>query len=132
MSCQMNRGPPDDLKVAELVKVSLGVLSKMAIGAGTKMVRVPCLYFYILITTVHFQLYFHQSPQVESIYRRLYLALILKALLMLKTSRGIWYVAEQFTCSRGFLQNMLNSVASYISCLVRFTEVHYLILWAHI
>ena len=54
MSRQMNRGPPDDLKVAELVKVGLGVLSKMAIGAGTKMVRVPCLYFYIRITTVHF------------------------------------------------------------------------------
>lgn len=35
----MTRGPADDIKVAELVGVSLGVLSKMATGMGAKMVR---------------------------------------------------------------------------------------------
>ena len=95
----MTRGPADDIKVAELVGVSLGVLSKMATGMGAKM-----------------------SPQLDVVYRRLYLALILKALLVLKSSSGIWSVAERFTCSRGFLQNTLHSVAAYISCLVRFAE----------
>ena len=63
-----------------------------------------------------------QSEDKEVVYRKFYLSLILDSLLK-QPSNGVWLVAEQFECSRGFVQNALHSTASFAASLVHFTEV---------
>ena len=63
-----------------------------------------------------------QSEDKEVMYRKFYLSLILNSLLK-QPGNGVWLVAEQFECSRGFVQNALHSTASFASGLVHFTEV---------
>ncbi|XP_066488391.1 helicase POLQ-like [Tiliqua scincoides] len=51
---------------------------------------------------------------------RLYLSLVLHALLK---ENNIWDVAEKFNLSRGFIQTLLNSTASFSSSVLHFCEV---------
>ena len=70
-------------------------------------------------------MYYLQSEDVMMLYHRFYITLILHSLLNLTTPDSIWRVADKFHCSRGFLQSIMNSTASYTSCLVHFTAVSY-------
>ena len=58
-----------------------------------------------------------------TLYHKFYLSLMLHRLLKVDSPHGVWSVAEHFHCSRGFLQNLVNSTAAFASCLVHFTEV---------
>lgn len=51
---------------------------------------------------------------------RLYLTFVLYALLK---ETNIWSVSEKFNMSRGYVQNLLSSAASFASCLLHFCEV---------
>ena len=57
------------------------------------------------------------------VYCRFFLSLMLRSLLQLESSAGVWKVADRFQCSRGYLQGLLQSAASFASCLVHFTQV---------
>eukprot|EP00117_Sycon_ciliatum_P018140 scpid23865/ scgid16868/ Helicase POLQ-like; Mus308-like helicase; POLQ-like helicase len=59
------------------------------------------------------------SAAQEMVYRRFYLTLLLHHLLK---ERSVWDVAAMFSCSRGFVQNLMSSAASFASCLLHFTE----------
>ena len=67
--------------------------------------------------------YYLQSSEMVVVYHKFFLSLMLKCLLQLESSRGVWAVAEEFQCSRGFLQTLLQSSSSFASCLVHFTKV---------
>ncbi|NXM67159.1 HELQ Helicase, partial [Serilophus lunatus] len=55
----------------------------------------------------------------SSVVNRLYLTFVLYTLLK---ETNIWSVSEKFNMSRGFVQNLLNSAASFASCLLHFCE----------
>ncbi|NXE93287.1 HELQ Helicase, partial [Menura novaehollandiae] len=55
----------------------------------------------------------------NAVANRLYLTFVLYALLK---ETNIWSVSEKFNVSRGYVQNLLNSAASFASCLLRFCE----------
>jgi POLQ-like helicase len=90
---------PEEQKVSELIGVKESVLSRNATGTGKKL-----------------------SSEMVVVYHKFFLSLMLKCLLQLESSRGVWAVAEEFQCSRGFLQTLLQSSSSFASCLVHFTK----------
>ncbi|XP_061206957.1 helicase POLQ-like isoform X2 [Neopsephotus bourkii] len=55
----------------------------------------------------------------SAVVNRLYLSFVLYALLK---ETDIWSVSEKFNMSRGYVQNLLNSAASFASCVLRFCE----------
>ncbi|NXU11533.1 HELQ Helicase, partial [Pardalotus punctatus] len=55
----------------------------------------------------------------NAVVNRLYLTFVLYALLK---ETNIWSVSEKFNMSRGYVQNLLNSAASFASCLLHFCE----------
>ncbi|NXD98881.1 HELQ Helicase, partial [Chaetorhynchus papuensis] len=54
-----------------------------------------------------------------AVVNRLYLTFVLYALLK---ETDIWSVSEKFNMSRGYVQNLLSSAASFASCLLHFCE----------
>ncbi|EDO44748.1 predicted protein, partial [Nematostella vectensis] len=60
-----------------------------------------------------------KCPVGEEVVHRFYLSLMLYKLMQ---GSSMWHVSSVFQVSRGFVQNLLTSAASYASCLVRFTE----------
>ena len=66
---------------------------------------------------------FLQTPEQTMVYHRFYLSLMLHYLLKSSSPSAIWNVANLFQCSRGFLQSVVNSTASFASCLTYFTQV---------
>ncbi|XP_014805594.1 PREDICTED: helicase POLQ-like isoform X1 [Calidris pugnax] len=55
----------------------------------------------------------------SAVVNRLYLSFVLYTLLK---ETNIWSVAEKFNMSRGYVQNLLNSAASFTSCVLHFCE----------
>ncbi|XP_008935248.1 PREDICTED: helicase POLQ-like, partial [Merops nubicus] len=55
----------------------------------------------------------------SAVVNRLYLSFVLYALLK---ETNVWSVSEKFNMSRGHVQNLLNSAASFASCVLRFCE----------
>uniref|UniRef100_A0A8C8ASE5 Helicase POLQ-like n=1 Tax=Otus sunia TaxID=257818 RepID=A0A8C8ASE5_9STRI len=55
----------------------------------------------------------------SAVVNRLYLSFVLYALLR---ETNIWSVSEKFNMSRGYVQNLLNSAASFASCVLHFCE----------
>ncbi|NXU88532.1 HELQ Helicase, partial [Xiphorhynchus elegans] len=55
----------------------------------------------------------------SAVVNRLYLTFVLYTLLK---ETNIWSVSEKFNMSRGYVQNLLNSAASFASCLLHFCE----------
>ncbi|XP_015480667.1 helicase POLQ-like isoform X2 [Parus major] len=55
----------------------------------------------------------------NAVVNRFYLTFVLYTLLK---DTNIWSVSEKFNMSRGYVQNLLNSAASFASCLLRFCE----------
>ncbi|XP_042652258.1 helicase POLQ-like isoform X2 [Tyto alba] len=55
----------------------------------------------------------------SAVVNRLYLSLVLYTLLK---ETNIWSVSEKFNMSRGYVQNLLNSAASFASCVLHFCE----------
>ncbi|XP_009068607.1 PREDICTED: helicase POLQ-like, partial [Acanthisitta chloris] len=55
----------------------------------------------------------------SAVVNRLYLTLVLYTLLK---ETNIWSVAEKFNMSRGFVQSLLSSAASFASCLLHFCQ----------
>ncbi|NWR32429.1 HELQ Helicase, partial [Tachuris rubrigastra] len=55
----------------------------------------------------------------SAVVNRLYLTFILYTLVK---ETNIWNVSEKFNLSRGYVQNLLNSAASFASCLLHFCE----------
>jgi len=62
---------------------------------------------------------FLQPPKTD-ILSRLYLALALRRLWQ---HESVWKVAQRFQLTRGYVQNLLQSCASFSHCLARFCEV---------
>lgn len=120
----MTRLESDELSVAQILDVSEGYLSKKFSGVASKLVSHSAVYYWYVCTKNLFIIC--QSEDKEIVYRKFYLTLILNSLLKQPDS-GVWLVAEQFECSRGFIQNALHSTASFASSLVHFTEVFYVI-----
>ncbi|NWT15698.1 HELQ Helicase, partial [Vireo altiloquus] len=54
-----------------------------------------------------------------AVVNRLYLTFVLYTLLK---ETNVWSVSEKFNMSRGYVQNLLNSAASFASCLIHFCE----------
>ncbi|NXX99139.1 HELQ Helicase, partial [Centropus bengalensis] len=55
----------------------------------------------------------------SAVVNRLYLSFVLYALLK---ERNVWSISEKFNMSRGYVQNLLNSAASFASCVLHFCE----------
>ncbi|NWS12219.1 HELQ Helicase, partial [Pachyramphus minor] len=55
----------------------------------------------------------------NAVVNRLYLTFVLYTLVK---ETNIWNVSEKFNLSRGYVQNLLNSAASFASCLLHFCE----------
>ncbi|NXE77187.1 HELQ Helicase, partial [Cochlearius cochlearius] len=55
----------------------------------------------------------------SAVVNRLYLTFVLYTLLK---ETNIWSVSEKFNMSRGYVQNLLNSAASFASCVLHFCE----------
>ncbi|XP_075565451.1 helicase POLQ-like isoform X5 [Pelecanus crispus] len=55
----------------------------------------------------------------SAVVNRLYLSFVLYTLLK---ETNIWNVSEKFNMSRGYVQNLLNSAASFASCVLHFCE----------
>ncbi|NXH46161.1 HELQ Helicase, partial [Dicaeum eximium] len=55
----------------------------------------------------------------NAVVNRLYLTFVLYALLK---ETNVWSVAEKFNLSRGYVQNLLSSAASFASCLLHFCQ----------
>ncbi|XP_068259494.1 helicase POLQ-like isoform X4 [Nyctibius grandis] len=55
----------------------------------------------------------------SAVVNRLYLSFVLYTLLK---ETNIWSVSEKFNMSRGYVQNLLNSAASFASCVLHFCE----------
>ncbi|XP_010076614.1 PREDICTED: helicase POLQ-like, partial [Pterocles gutturalis] len=55
----------------------------------------------------------------SAVVNRLYLSFVLYGLLK---ETNVWSVSEKFNMSRGYVQNLLNSAASFASCVLHFCE----------
>ncbi|XP_029455358.1 helicase POLQ-like isoform X2 [Rhinatrema bivittatum] len=92
---QLNMLSPTELKLTATVGVPESLIAKKASGQTVK-------------------------KGVDSgIVSRLYLAFVLYALLQ---DTNIWNVSEKFILSRGYVQNLLTSAASFSSCVLHFCE----------
>ncbi|KAI6656818.1 Helicase POLQ-like isoform X1 [Oopsacas minuta] len=91
-------GQDELMRFTQRLKVYPGFLSKLMTGTG-----------------------FNSQGQ-EVTYRRFYLALLLYRIVSGGEGEAVWKVAEEFRCSRGFIQSLLSSSAARCSCLIRFSE----------
>ncbi|XP_029455382.1 helicase POLQ-like isoform X4 [Rhinatrema bivittatum] len=92
---KLNMLSPTELKLTATVGVPESLIAKKASGQTVK-------------------------KGVDSgIVSRLYLAFVLYALLQ---DTNIWNVSEKFILSRGYVQNLLTSAASFSSCVLHFCE----------
>ncbi|XP_030046424.1 helicase POLQ-like [Microcaecilia unicolor] len=92
---QLNMLSPTEQKLTATVGVPESLIAKKASGQAVKK-GIDC-----------------------GIVNRLYLAFVLYALLK---ETNIWNVSEKFILSRGYVQNLLNSAASFASCVLHFCE----------
>lgn len=70
--------------------------------------------------TVMVKLMSNQQPKVErSILDRFYLTLMLNELFK---GESVWNVSELYGCTRGDVQNLLSSAASFASCVYHFVQ----------
>jgi len=70
--------------------------------------------------TVMVKLMSNQQPKVErSVLQRFYLTLMLNDLWK---GDSFWHVSELYGCTRGDVQNLLSSAASFASCVCHFTQ----------
>ncbi|KAM9142557.1 helicase POLQ-like isoform 1-T1 [Pangshura tecta] len=85
-------------------------------------------YLHLLYLTTPYDMTYHCRPDWMIYFRqdmdncvinRLYLSFVLYALLK---ETNIWNVSEKFNMSRGYVQNLLNSAASFSSCVLHFCE----------
>ena len=114
----------DELRTAELLGIKPGYLVGRATGSG-KGSLVSCNLSDLLIR-MSYDLFAPQSADMQQLYHRFYITLILHSLLKLTSFEALWRVANRFHCSRGFLQSVMNTTASHASCLVMFTAVSHL------
>ncbi|NXT35232.1 HELQ Helicase, partial [Pelecanoides urinatrix] len=92
---QFNQLSPAEQKVADIVGVPESFITKKASGQAIR-------------------------KNVDSaVVNRLYLSFVLYTLLK---ETNIWSVSEKFNLSRGYVQNLLNSAASFASCVLHFCE----------
>ncbi|NXS22394.1 HELQ Helicase, partial [Mystacornis crossleyi] len=92
---QFNQLSATEQKVAEIVGVPESFITKKASGQAIR-------------------------KNVDmAVVKRLYLTFVLYNLLK---ETNIWSVSEKFNMSRGYVQNLLNSAASFASCLLHFCE----------
>ncbi|NXA12620.1 HELQ Helicase, partial [Sapayoa aenigma] len=92
---QFNQLSTSEQKVADIVGVPESFITKKASGQAIR-------------------------KNVDSaVVNRLYLTFVLYTLLK---ETNIWSVSEKFNMSRGYVQNLLNSAASFASCLLHFCE----------
>ncbi|NWV58979.1 HELQ Helicase, partial [Malurus elegans] len=92
---QFNQLSATEQKVAEIVGVPESFITKKASGQAIR------------------------KNVDNAVVNRLYLTFVLYT--MLKET-NIWSVSEKFNMSRGYVQNLLNSAASFASCLLHFCE----------
>uniref|UniRef100_A0A8C5UBH1 Helicase POLQ-like n=1 Tax=Malurus cyaneus samueli TaxID=2593467 RepID=A0A8C5UBH1_9PASS len=92
---QFNQLSATEQKVAEIVGVPESFITKKASGQAIR------------------------KNVDNAVVNRLYLTFVLYS--MLKET-NIWSVSEKFNMSRGYVQNLLNSAASFASCLLHFCE----------
>ena len=78
---------------------------------------------FLIAMQLHCCTFLLQTPETSTVYHRFYLSLMLHYLLKTNSPSAIWKVANLFQCSRGFLQSVVNSTASFASCLTYFTQV---------
>jgi POLQ-like helicase len=70
--------------------------------------------------TVMVKLMSNQQPKIErSIIERFYLTLMLNDLFK---GESVWNVSELYGCTRGDVQNLLSSAASFASCVFHFVQ----------
>ncbi|NXG62488.1 HELQ Helicase, partial [Hemiprocne comata] len=92
---QFNQLSATEQKVADIVGVPESFITKKASGQAIR-------------------------KNVDSaVVNRLYLTCVLYSLLK---ETNIWSVSEKFNMSRGYVQNLLNSAASFASCVLHFCE----------
>ena len=91
-------GEEELIRVAQHLKVNPGFLSRLMTGTS------------------------FNSPEQETGYRRFYLSLLLYRIVLGGGEEAIWKVADEFQCSRGFIQSLLSSTAARCACLVKFSE----------
>ncbi|XP_030803296.1 helicase POLQ-like [Camarhynchus parvulus] len=92
---QFNQLSAAEQKVADIVGVPESFITKKASGQAVR-------------------------KNVDSaVVNRFYLTFVLYSLLK---ETNIWSVSEKFNLSRGYVQNLLNSAASFASCLLHFCE----------
>ncbi|NXO76190.1 HELQ Helicase, partial [Sitta europaea] len=92
---QFNQLSAAEQKVADIVGVPESFITKKASGQAIK------------------------KNVDNAVVNRLYLTFVLYSLLK---ETNIWSVSEKFNMSRGYVQNLLNSAASFASCLLHFCE----------
>ncbi|NWY37077.1 HELQ Helicase, partial [Sylvia atricapilla] len=92
---QFNQLSAAEQKVAEIVGVPESFITKKASGQAIR------------------------KNVDNAVVNRLYLTFVLYALLK---ETNIWSVSEKFNMSRGYVQNLLSSAASFASCLLHFCE----------
>ncbi|NWS71937.1 HELQ Helicase, partial [Crotophaga sulcirostris] len=92
---QFNQLSAAEQKVADIVGVPESFITKKASGQAIRK-KVDC-----------------------AVVNRLYLSLVLYTLLK---ETNVWSVSEKFNMSRGYVQNLLNSAASFASCVLHFCE----------
>ena len=68
----------------------------------------------------------HFQKVDDFVIRRFYLTLVIYELWKQRT---VWDVADAFQQSRGFIQNLLSSAASFASCVFHFCQVRSLVQW---
>ncbi|NXB89399.1 HELQ Helicase, partial [Vidua chalybeata] len=93
---QFNQLSAAEQKVADIVGVPESFITKMASGQAIR------------------------KNVDNAVVNRFYLTFVLYTLLK---ETNIWSVSEKFNLSRGYVQNLLNSAASFASCLLHFCEV---------
>ena len=91
-------GQEELVRVAQHLKVNPGFMSQLMTGTS------------------------FNSPEKETVYRRFYLSLLLYRIVLGGGEEAIWEVADEFQCSRGFIQSLLSSTAARCSCLIKFSE----------
>ncbi|XP_014734478.1 PREDICTED: helicase POLQ-like isoform X2 [Sturnus vulgaris] len=92
---QFNQLSAAERKVADIVGVPESFITKKASGQAIK------------------------KNVDNAVVNRLYLTFVLYSLLK---ETNIWSVSERFNMSRGYVQNLLSSAASFASCLLHFCE----------